>query len=213
MIAELCTLREQLRVSIVSGDQISRDGIASQIRASKGIDVVSDVQPGVIALLVTDEVGEESVKQIRALQRSGVERVVVVATRVDDPGLLAAVEAGASGLLRRGEVGRESIVRAIEAAAVGEGSLAPDLLGRLLHQVGTMQRQVLHPRGLNFSGLSDREIRVLKLLADGCDTTEVGRTLFYSERTVKNILHDVTSRLHLRNRTHAVAYALRQGLI
>src|SRR5205823_7351908 len=120
-------------------------GIASQIRASKGIDVVSDVQPGVIALLVTDEVGEESVKQIRALQRSGVERVVVVATRVDDPGLLAAVEAGASGLLRRGEVGRESIVRAIEAAAVGEGSLAPDLLGRLLHQVGTMQRQVLHP--------------------------------------------------------------------
>ena len=42
MIAELCTLREQLRVSIVSGDQISRDGIASQIRASKGIDVVSD---------------------------------------------------------------------------------------------------------------------------------------------------------------------------
>jgi DNA-binding NarL/FixJ family response regulator len=213
MIAELCTLREQRRVSIVSGDQISRDGIATQIRASKGIDVVSDVQPGVIALLVTDEVDEESVKQIRALQRSGVEQVVVVATRVDDPGLLAAVEAGASGLLRRSEVGRESLARAIEAAAVGEGSLAPDLLGRLLHQVGTMQRQVLHPKGLNFSGLSDREIRVLKLLADGCDTTEVGRTLFYSERTVKNILHDVTSRLHLRNRTHAVAYALRQGLI
>jgi DNA-binding NarL/FixJ family response regulator len=61
--------------------------------------------------------------------------------------------------------------------------------------------------------LTDREIKVLKLLADGLDTAEVGRRLFYSERTVKNIVHDVTSRLNLRNRTQAVAYALRQGLI
>jgi DNA-binding NarL/FixJ family response regulator len=45
------------------------------------------------------------------------------------------------------------------------------------------------------------------------DTAEVGRDLYYSDRTVKNILHDVTSRLNLRNRTHAVAYAIRQGLI
>jgi DNA-binding NarL/FixJ family response regulator len=66
---------------------------------------------------------------------------------------------------------------------------------------------------LSFAVLTDREIKVLKLLADGQDTAEVGRRLFYSERTVKNIVHDVTSRLNLRNRTQAVAYALRQGLI
>jgi len=80
-------------------------------------------------------------------------------------------------------------------------------------QVGQLQRQVLAPRGLTFSGLTERELAVLRLLADGHDTAEVGRQLFYSERTVKNIVHDVTSRLELRNRTHAVAYALRQGLI
>ena len=57
-------------------------------------------------------------------------------------------------------------------------------------------------------------IRVRKrLLAEGFDTAEVGERLFYSERTVKNIIHDVTSRLELRNRTHAVAYAIREGLI
>ena len=72
---------------------------------------------------------------------------------------------------------------------------------------------MLNPRGLSFAVLTDREIKVLKLLADGLDTAEVGRRLFYSERTVKNIVHDVTSRLNLRNRTQAVAYALRQGLI
>ncbi len=53
----------------------------------------------------------------------------------------------------------------------------------------------------------------MKLLAEGFDTGDVGRQLFLSERTVKNIVHDVTSRLNLRNRTHAVAYALKQGLI
>jgi len=67
--------------------------------------------------------------------------------------------------------------------------------------------------GLTFAGLTEREIGVLRLLAEGLDTIEVGRRLFYSERTVKNITHDVTSRLELRNRTHAVAYAIREGLI
>jgi DNA-binding NarL/FixJ family response regulator len=64
-----------------------------------------------------------------------------------------------------------------------------------------------------FTGLSDREVRVLQLVADGWDTAEIAGELCYSERTVKNILHDLTTRLQLRNRSHAVAYALREGLI
>jgi len=72
---------------------------------------------------------------------------------------------------------------------------------------------VLTPRGLSFTGLTEREVDVLKLLADGFDTTEVATRLCYSERTVKNVVQDITRRHNLRNRTHAVAYALRQGLI
>jgi DNA-binding NarL/FixJ family response regulator len=63
------------------------------------------------------------------------------------------------------------------------------------------------------AGLSDREALVLKLVADGWDTAEIAVHLSYSQRTVKTILHDVVNRFQLRNRTHAVAYALRQGLI
>ena len=107
----------------------------------------------------------------------------------------------------------QNLASALRAAAAGEGTLPPDLLGRLLSQVGHLQRQVLAPRGLTFGGLTEREIAVLRLLADGLDTAEVGAKLYYSERTVKNIIHDVTSRLDLRNRTHAVAYAIREGLI
>jgi DNA-binding NarL/FixJ family response regulator len=127
--------------------------------------------------------------------------------------LLAAVEAGANGFLRRSQSTAPKLVETIRTAAAGDGVLPPDLLGRLLGHVGRLHQQVLNPRGLSFAGLNDREVKVLKLLAEGFDTAEVGRQIFLSERTVKNIVHDVTSRLNLRNRTHAVAYALRQGLI
>ena len=78
---------------------------------------------------------------------------------------------------------------------------------------GALQRGFLGPRGLTFNGLAAREVEVLRLVADGCDTSEIARRLAYSERTVKNVLHDVTTRLQLRNRSHAVAYAVREGLI
>jgi DNA-binding NarL/FixJ family response regulator len=68
-------------------------------------------------------------------------------------------------------------------------------------------------RGLTYGGLTQRELRVLQLLADGLSTSEIARELAYSERTIKNAIHDLTSRLNLRNRSHAVAFALRQGLI
>ena len=73
--------------------------------------------------------------------------------------------------------------------------------------------QVLTPRGLTFAGLTPRETEVLRLVAQGDDTAEIARKMCYSERTVKSVLHDLTTRLQLRNRTHAVAYAVREGLI
>lgn len=204
-----------LEVAIVAADPVSRAGTISQLRAATGIRAVEEVVAGRtdVVVVVADEVDEEVTRRIRALRRSGVERVGLLVARLDDQGLLAAVEAGVSGVLRRGDATANNLRTMIRAVAQGEGTLPPDLLGRLLDQVGRLQRQVLAPRGLTFRGLSEREVRVLRLLADGMDTAEVGRELFYSERTVKNIVHDITSRLELRNRTHAVAYAIKQGLI
>jgi DNA-binding NarL/FixJ family response regulator len=206
--------RERVQVFVAAGDPVSRDGAASLLRG-QGVELVDDrrLDRDVVAVVVVDNVDDEAAQQIRSLRRRGVESVVIVATRVDDAGLLAAVEAGASGVLRRQESSPQNLLNSIHAAAAGEGSLSPDLLGRLLGQVGRLQRQVLSPHGLTFSGLTEREVKVLKLLADGLDTSEVGRQLYLSERTIKNVVHDVTSRLNLRNRTHAVAYALRHGFI
>jgi DNA-binding NarL/FixJ family response regulator len=72
---------------------------------------------------------------------------------------------------------------------------------------------VLGPRGLDIAGFYAREVDVFRLLAEGLDTHEVAGRLNFSERTVRNIIHGALTRLKLRNRTHAVAYALRSGVM
>jgi DNA-binding NarL/FixJ family response regulator len=194
---------------------ISRAGLASQLRPQPRVRVVDDDErdAAAVAVVVADSVGEHTLRTLRSLRSRGISRLVLVASEIDDTGLVAAVEAGVSGLVRRSEATAERLVATIEAAAAGDGTVPPDLLGRLLSQIGQLQRAVLAPRGLTFTGLTEREIDVLRLVADGLDTAEIAAKLCYSQRTVKNVLHDVTSRLHLRNRSHAVAYALRHGLI
>jgi len=206
---------QRISVTTVTPDPLSRAGLAATLGGQPGIAIVEAPDPDepAVAVVVADEIEESVLREIRAARAAGHERVVLLVSRIDDTGLMSAVEAGVVGVVRRSQATPSHLAAAIRAAVVGEGTLPPDLLGRLLGQVERLQRQVLSPRGLTFAGLTERETSVLRLLADGLDTAEVGRQLFFSERTVKNVIHDVTSRLDLRNRTHAVAYAIRHGLI
>lgn len=208
-------MQDRVKIYVYANDPVSQAGLAGQLRGQREVEVVEDlrIDEADVAFLVADEVDEDVLRTAKATQRGGCSRVVLVVTKLDDAGLLAAVEAGVCGMLRRSDARPEALVAAARNAANGDGTVPPDLLGRLLTQVGRLQRQVLSPRGLSFTGLSEREVDVLKLLADGFDTAEVATRLCYSERTVKNVVGDITRRHGLRNRTHAVAYALRQGLI
>jgi DNA-binding NarL/FixJ family response regulator len=219
-------MSERIPVLVVARDPVSKAGVVSQLRHRPEVTVSeaepdqvhSDPAPGApgtrtVAVVAADEVDEDTVRTLRAVRRGGCARVVLVATRLDDAAVVDAAEAGVCGLVRRSEATPERLVDVVRTAAAGDGSVPPDLLGRLLDHVGRLQRQVLAPRGLSFSGLSSREADVLRLVAEGLDTGEIASQLAYSERTVKNVLHDVTTRLQLRNRSHAVAYALRSGLI
>lgn len=211
----LSAQQTRIPVHVSASDPLSRAGTMSQLRSAADVVLVEDaaLDGAGVALVVADEVDAHTTRTVRALRRRGIERIALLVTRLDDKGLLGAIEAGVAGVIRRSEATPQNLLTAIRSVAAGDGMLPPDLLARLLQQVGELQRQVLGPRGLTFSGLTERELSVLRLLADGHDTAEVGQQLFYSERTVKNIVHDLTSRLELRNRTHAVAYAIRQGLI
>ncbi|MFE9461961.1 response regulator transcription factor [Streptomyces californicus] len=207
---------ERITVSLRAQDPISQAGVASQLRARPEVSVV-DQHDGAstpqVVLLVVDTVDDEVLRVLRNIQRTSTCRTVLVTRDIDEQKLVSAAECGVAGVVRRSDSTPDHLVQVIGTVARGEGHLPSDLLGRLLEEVGRLQGQVLGPRGLHFTGLAAREVDVLRLVAEGYDTADIATKLAYSERTIKNVLHSVMTRLQLRNRSHAVAYAMRQGLI
>lgn len=201
-------------VYVVADDPILRVGVSSQLHSRVEVQLLDDDQRqrAEVVLVVADRLTDRTLHTVRSVSRGGKVRPVLVVGEVDGSHLIAAVQLGIVGLVRRAEATAERLVTVVVAAAHGEGSVPPDLLGRLLGQVARVQQPTAAGRP-GFNQLAEREVQVLKLVADGFDTVQIAARLSYSPRTVKNVLHDVTSRLHLNNRSHAVAYALRQGLI
>ena len=208
-------MNTRIPVYVHAADSISRFGLVAQLRREQELHVVDldDVGAGTVLIAAADTMDEATLRRIRELGQRGCRHVILVAGALDDAGLLAAIEVGVCAVVHRAEATPARLVQLAAKAARGEAALPADVLARLLKQVSQLQRNVLAPRGLTVAGLSPRETKVLRLVADGLDTDEIAGQLSYSSRTVKNILHGVTSRFCLRNRSHAVAYALREGLI
>ncbi|GAA1122685.1 response regulator transcription factor [Kribbella jejuensis] len=192
-------------------DPLSQFGLVYTLGHRPEVRLIDDPEAAAVALVAVDALDGAAVQVLRAATQRGCRRIVLIGSSIDDDALMTAVQLGVAGVLRRTEATGDRIVHLVLVAAAGDGNLPTELMGRLLGQPSTVHR--LPGSGLSGSVLSDRETQVLRLVADGKDTQEIARELSYSERTVKNVLHDVTSRLQLRNRSHAVAYALRQGLI
>jgi DNA-binding NarL/FixJ family response regulator len=216
------TAQQRLPVWVKALDPLSRFGLVHALKQRPEIALITDDDLAtlqtdqrdttlVVALVAVDSLDGAAVQVLRSATRRGCRRTVLIASTIDDDALMTAVELGVSGVLRRTDATPDRMVHILQAAAAGDGSLPPGLLDRLIGQVSLKRQHVLTPR--RHAGLSDRETQVLRLVADGKDTQEIARDLSYSERTVKNVLHDVTTRLQLKNRSHAVAYALREGLI
>jgi DNA-binding NarL/FixJ family response regulator len=201
-------------IRVCAADPVSEAGIASQLRYHHDFEILPSAAgtPDVV-VLVADSVNEDTVRTVRETACDGRARVVLVVSAIDGPSVLSVVEAGVSAIVRRSEATADRLASAVRAAATGDGDLPPDLLGRLLQQVGDPQRRQPAPQGLTFGGLTQRELAVLRMVADGYSTSEIARHMSYSERTIKNSIHDLVSRFQLRNRSHAVAFAVRQGLI
>lgn len=199
-----------IRVWIDDRHPIFRRGLRTCLGAD-GISVVGESAgfdppppPGVdVVVFEADAVGLQRAIELR-LER-GVRLVAIVGTP-DDRVLYDAVGAGVSAVHLRQEMGADSVLASVRAAVHDNATLPHDLLPRLLERAATTGRSVP-------SNLQQRELAVLQLLAEGEDTRNIAGALSYSERTVKNIVHDVLMKLHCRNRVHAVAIATRQGII
>lgn len=195
-----------IQVAVLARDPLIHAGLRSELQDKPGIALL-DEEAGADVVVAVDE------STLAELSPSPVRRLVLIASDPRPADLWTAVERGLAVLVPRSEATTLRLLRAIADARRGRGDIPPEYLGGLLRGLSRLQRDVLGPRQLTFTGLSCRETDVLRHISNGLDTGQIAQTLSYSERTVKNTLQGLLTRLGLRNRTHAIAYAIRLGLI
>ncbi|MFD8494729.1 response regulator transcription factor [Amycolatopsis sp. NPDC059657] len=200
---------DEVRVAVCAVDPITRAGLVNCLETRPGLTVVETGADVVVAGFHRFCSG--AVAALRGVTADV--PVVLLVNGIKEPELLAAIECRVVAILPRAAAADERLGAAVHAAAADRAELPPNLLGPLVTHLERLHREVLRPNGLVAGRLTEREIDVLRLMADGLDTDEIARSLRYSERTVKNIIYAVTRRLSLRNRSHAVAYAMRAGVI
>lgn len=202
--------RRAVRVWIEDGHAIFRRGLASCLD-DRGVSIVGisgnfepEPDPAKVDVLVF-EAERRTFQRALALTRGHSTRLIAVVPSENDDVLCDAIQSGASSALPRAGLNPRRLVQAVHAVADG-ATLVPDgVVPRLLERAaagGTSSTRTL----------TEREVSVLRLLADGDDTRQIGTALGYSERTVKNMVHDLLMKMNCRNRVHAVAEAVRQGL-
>ena len=208
-----------MKLFVLDPHTIYRRGLAACLQLLPRVEGVADAEsvreawehPDLFAseLVILDVSVPGGGDFIAAVTEATGARVLVCTTEPSDDAVLTALQAGAVGFLRKDTLTPEALGAAVSAAAEGTGVVAPDLLGNLLKGVSS--------EGLNgrptLARLTEREQQVLALIAQGHPTREVAQELCYSERTVKNVLHDVVTKLNARSRSQAVAHAVREGLI
>jgi DNA-binding NarL/FixJ family response regulator len=205
----------RIPVHLWARDPISLAGLTSELRFRPELELL---QPGSadaarVSVIATESLDQSALAILRAIKAKGRARSVLVVNALVDDDVLTVVDAGVCAIVWRWEATASWLSEVVVKAAAGEVALPADVLTRLLRQIERLNRHVLAPRGIGLGGLSTRETDVLRLAADGLDTDDIAVKLAYSTRTVTSVLHDVMHRYHLRNRTHAVAYAIREGLI
>jgi len=211
----------QASVFIIDPHSIFRFGMAtclesmSSVGTVVGVDTVGDAwaHPQLrSADLVIIDAGPDDVSAfVRELRGAYRSRVLAYGSAWQAPAIVAMVEAGAVGVLAKDALSPDALEANVQAALHGAGVLPPDLLGALFASGDEEGDEPISAAAL--SHLTTREQDVLRLIADGHGTREVAEELSYSERTVKSVLHDAVTKLGARSRSHAVAHAVRAGLI
>jgi DNA-binding NarL/FixJ family response regulator len=204
-------------VAVLAHEPLVAQGADAYLRTCPGIQLVPQerLEGASVVLIIAREVCEKTLSLMeQAAEMSDRElRFVLVCDDITEPQLLRALSWGRVSVLPRQEADYERITSALVNAGDGRVELPKVAHEWLQEHIRSIQRDVLTPQGLTTAGLYTREVEVLRLLADGMDLLEVAQRLNYSERTVRNIIHGVLSRMKLRNRVHAVAYALRNGVM
>jgi DNA-binding NarL/FixJ family response regulator len=211
-----------VRVLIVDDHCLFRTGLRSLLE-EQGIPVVGEAGDGAAALELVRELAPEVVLMDlnmpgmagveateRIAQAAPLTRVVVLTISDDDSDVMDAILAGACGYLLK-DSSIHDLVRGIHAAAVGESLISPHIAAKVLQRLRASSTSP-HAAETIRSELSEREIEVLRLIANGKDNAQIARELTISPKTVKNHISNILVKLQIENRIQAAVYAVRSGI-
>lgn len=163
-------------------------------------------------LVILDCAADGGMEFIATVREATDASVLVCTADTSQDTMFAALKGGANGFISKNELTHENLEATLMALASGASVIGDGFLERMVGNAPAQVDSGDEPKQ-SLINLSDREQSVLTLIADGLPTREIAAQLCYSERTVKNVLHDVVTKLGVRSRSQAVAHAVREGLI
>lgn len=216
---------EPIKVLVVDDHALFRRGLEMVLAQEPDIDVVGEAADGAEAVAQAGDLLPDVVLlDVRMPRRGGIEactaikdvapsaKIVMLTISDEEADLYEAIKAGASGYLLK-EISIDEVAAAIRAVHGGQSLISPSMASKLLTEFATMikkgedRQQVPAPR------LTDRELEVLKLVAQGLNNRAIAERLFISENTVKNHIRNILEKLQLHSRMEAVVYAVREKLL
>jgi len=214
---------DEVRVVVVDDHDLFRSGLKTLLE-EQGVNVVGEAPNGQTAIRLASELAPDVVvMDLNMPGMTGVEttrklagiaplaRVVVLTISADDEDVMDAVMAGACGYLLKDSSIQDLIV-GIRAAAAGESLISPEIAAKVLRRLRAQSSSEDAAETIR-AELSDREIEVLKLIANGKDNAQIARELYISPKTVKNHISNILMKLQIDNRIQAAVYAVRSGIV
>ena len=210
---------ENIRILIADDHTVVREGLRTLIGTEPGMEVIGEAADGVEAVqkartlqpdvILLDMVmpRKDGVNVIGEIKRENpAARILVLTSFSDDDKVFPAIKAGALGYLLK-NASPQRLLSAIRDVYQGEPTMSPDIASKLMRE---LQRSSDLPP--TREPLTEREVEVLCLVAQGLSNQEIADTLVVGEGTVRTHVSNILSKLHLANRTQAALYALREGL-
>jgi len=216
---------EKLRVMVVDDHALFRRGLEMVLQQEPDIDLVGEASDGAEAVDRAQELMPDVVlMDVRMPRRSGIEaaaqikdllphvKILMLTISDEEADLYDAIKAGASGYLLK-EIPIEEVADAIRSVWEGQSRISPSMASKLLTEFANMSKASTDRPQMPAPKLTDREMEVLKLVAQGMNNRDIAKELFISENTVKNHIRNILEKLHLHSRMEAVVYAVREKLL
>jgi ribosomal subunit interface protein len=216
---------EKLRVLVCDDHALFRRGLKMVLDEEPDLELVGEASDGAEVVVRAQELMPDVIlMDVRMPKRSGIEaageikdslphvKILMLTISDDEADLYEAIKAGASGYLLK-EIPIEEVADAIRSVWAGQSRISPSMASKLLTEFAAMTKASDEKPQMPAPKLTDREMEVLRLVAQGLNNRDIAGRLFISENTVKNHIRNILEKLHLHSRMEAVVYAVREKMI